>query len=110
MNTIQEAALLPYALSGGQGSSAAQLLELFELELDGFAPPTESGCQAGLIARVSGHQGRESAFIQRLERATKTLDIKTLRTFIDTFNVQATASINTIDFYPSTAARKAVGN
>jgi len=110
MNTSQEASLLPYTFSGGRGRPIAQMPDAFEVELEGFSPPIDSGCQAGLVARVSGREGREAAFIQDLERALKTLDIVRLRAFVDTFNLHATATINTIDSYPSRSERQAVGN
>lgn len=110
MNKGQEASLLPFTIAGLQGGAIAQRVESFERELEGFGPPIESGCQAGLIARLSGHLGREADFVYALERAAKTLDIEHLQRIVETFNIHATASINTVDFYPVSAAKKVVGN
>ena len=106
----EEAAQLPFAVGGLSGSATAAHVQQFEGELEGFGPSIDSGCQAALIARVSGYGGREREFSERLERALKTLDIKAMRGFVDTFNVCATASINTIPFITSSATRKVVGD
>ncbi len=110
MNTFQEAARLPFTFAGRKRSTIAGQLKAFDQELEGICPPIESGCQAGLIARISGEQGRENRFIHGLERAMKTLNIAALRNFVDTFNIHATASINTVDFYPPSIVKKVMGN
>lgn len=109
LNRAQEAAVYPHRFGGTQRNSVLQRLESIDAELEHFPAPVESGCQSGLLARVSGHVGTEQPFIQGLERATKTLDISAMRKYVDTFNIHATATINTLDFH-RTAAKKVVGN
>ncbi len=109
LTRAQEASLYPHRFGGGQRSSVLQRLASFEADLEHFPVPVESGCQSGLLARVSGHVGTEQPYIQGLERAAKTLDISAMREYVDTFNIHATATINTLDFH-RTAAKKVVGN
>lgn len=105
-----EAAGLPFQFNGLRGSAVAALhegaiSELAELQIDRV-----SGAMAGLMARVSGFAGRESEYTAMLDRAVLRLDLAHLRDMIESFNVRATASINTIDLYPAVSIRKAVGN
>jgi hypothetical protein len=109
MTDAQESAALPYSFSSRQRSSVSQLTTEFLEELEGFAPPIASGCQAGLIARLSSEPGHEIEFVQRLERSLKTLDMAALRGHVDSFNIRATASIKAIRPRSSARAQKVVG-
>lgn len=105
-----EAAGLPFQFNGLRGGAVATLhegamSELAELQIDRV-----SGAMAGLMARVSGFAGRESDYTTMLDRAVLRLDLAHLRDMIESFNVRATASINTIDLFPAVSIRKAVGN
>jgi len=109
LSRAEEAAVYPHRYGGPQRTSVLQRLQAFDEELEHFPAPIESGCQTGLLARVSGQSGAEQTYIQGLEQATKTLDIAAMRDYVDTYNIHATATINTLDFH-RTAAKKVVGN
>lgn len=109
LDRMAEAAVYPHRYGGTLRLSVLQRLQAFEDELEHFPAPIETGCQSGLLARVSGQEGLEQPFIQGLEQATKALNIEAMRAYVDTFNTHATATINTLDFH-RTAAKKVVGN
>jgi hypothetical protein len=104
------AAGLPFQINGLRGSAVSALHESAMAELAELKIDCVSGAMVALMARVSGFAGRETEYTSLIDQAVLRLDLPRLRETIESFNIRATASINTIDLYPTVSIRKAVGN
>lgn len=105
-----EATCLPFQIGALRASALAGLCGEALAELDELEVAQVTGAAVALMARVSGFTGREFEYTRTLEDSALRLDLDRLRDSIELFNVRATASINTIDLFPTVPVKKVVGN
>lgn len=108
--TIEYGAEWGYRMRGWTSAQAEEATHALHREAQELGVYMGGGGPMGLLARVSGFEGREPEFIEEASRALFACDAASLSGLVDTFNVRAIRPANTIPFRSFAPIRVAVGN